>query len=484
MDNNNLDLVIEFEDEDGNVISYEVLKQLMEILKAYVGDFLDIIISLSQAQKHTDLVRRIMEEYCELFCFEIVMDITDFDEEWQQICRDYGLLPLFYIQCPEDKSFESHLCDIERVMNSVEGRCRAIVFVPANSTQLEYLPELYEIINNTSLKPCFMRLKFRSYFEVSDLAKQKYQQFISRILSQYVLFNQEIVQYYNVLGNVRFRTIESPKNYIWRLRLSDNSNACTLYPDGKIYQIGVGPSFFPSALTEQEGVPLQDFDFKEKNFFLKDATGRFKYQFKNEDCPSCPMSRYCHSDSGEDLEVPKGFCDQLRFFGYGFFELEAQSQNKKLLDYPVRFPTRGVDSLGMAATVAQIGVEKGLIKPIYLIPGEQLKMASNKNRLSNLITFRNIWETMNVTITLEIPEIKNQLLELGITEERIKQILDFIKLLDIRVFPRDLGLDDLGELYIYHFVPVYRDFEQIDNLLFDKDSKRRKSNRAMKSELQ
>ncbi len=100
MDNNNLDLVIEFEDEDGNVISYEVLKQLMEILKAYVGDFLDIIISLSQAQKHTDLVRRIMEEYCELFCFEIVMDITDFDEEWQQICRDYGLLPLFYIQCP------------------------------------------------------------------------------------------------------------------------------------------------------------------------------------------------------------------------------------------------------------------------------------------------------------------------------------------------------------------------------------------------
>ena len=137
----------------------------------------------------------------------------------------------------------------------------------------------------------------------------------------------------------------------------------------------------------------------------------------------------------------------------------------------------------MAATVAQIGVEKGLIKPIYLIPGEQLKMASNKNRLSNLITFRSIWETMNVTLTLEIPEIKNQLLELGITEERIKQILDFIKLLDIRVFPRDLGLDDLGELYIYHFVPVYRDFEQIDNLLFDKDSKRRKSNRAMKSEL-
>lgn len=472
MDKNNLDLELEFEDVNGRVMSIEVVREVLNNLIPLKDEFYDIIITLCHAFAHPDLTRQILNDYCEDFVFEMTIEAKDLNEEWIKIYEDFGILPLFYIQCPAEDDFEEYCAQAKKALNSMEGRCRAVVFVPADSKQLEQLPKVYDIVNTATLKACFMRLKFRRIFEVSEKALEVYHNFIDKILPEYVLFSEDNVQYYNVNNNVRFRTLECPKNYIYRLRLGRNSNAMVVMPGGELHHIGMTEKFFPGKLEIQPKVTSANFDFRTRNFNLKEGLDRFAYKFVNKNCENCRLKEYCHIGAGDELEVPDDFCRQMQFFSYGYFQLKDWGETRKLEKYPVRFPVRGTDPLGMAATISQIGENLGLMGPVKVVPGKQVRLKSNIGRLSELIEFEPRLLSWNIIFSLIMPKYKEQILALGISEERINEILDFCKKYQLRVYPRDLGIYE-GQLYIYNFVPVYRDFEQIDNLLFDSKTKKR-----------
>lgn len=479
MDNNNLDIEINFIDSNGQVITYETLKEIMEILMLYTDQFLDIIVTLCYANKYPNLVRKILDEYGEYFCFEMVIDTPDFKEEWKEVCRDFGLLPLFYVQCPEEKDFFEYCKSVEEVLNSIDGNCRAVVFIPNNSEQIEYLPYLYNIINKCSLKPCFMRLKFKRCFEITEKAIAVYHNFIDSMLSEYVLFDTELVQYYNMNNNVRFRTIECPKNFIYRMRLSRNSNAILVMPDKSLHEIGLTEKFFPGRLPLEQEISLSDFDLKTKSFMLKDGEDRFLYKFKNKNCSNCKLQYYCQNGVGEELEVPDDFCKQLSFFSYGFFQLKEKDDFKDKEKYPIRYPRRGADVSGLVATISQLGEQRGVIPPIKVVPGNTVWLKKNLERLNYVCEFDPIELTLKIQFVLIKDKYRKVLNDKGISNEQIDTIISFVKEYDLRVYARDLGIYK-DKLYIYSFVPPFKDFEQIDNLLFDKKTKKRVANKPLK----
>lgn len=475
MDNNNLDIEIYLE-RDGKIMTWDSLKKIMETLIPMVDDFLDIIITLCEPDNHMDLVKRVMEEYGDYFVFEFTLNAFDFNDEWANICRDFGLLPLFYLNY-DGEDFDSYLEVAEKNLSSIEGRSRAVIFVPRNNEQLKRLPEVYELVNRIKIVPCFMRLKFKDKFAITEETMKIYHSFIDGILPEYVLFEDDNVQYYNLLDKVRFRTLECPKNYIYRLRLAENSNACVFYPDETIEDIVALDKFYPEKKTGKT-TPYQSFNFQRKNFNLKEGTDRFRYKFVNGNrCKNCRLRDFCQQFGGEDMQVDDDFCNHLDFFAYGYFKLREWGESRDLEKYPVRFPVNGVDALGMAATIAQLGEREGVMPPVKVIPGHQVRMKKNMSRISEKVQINPILLSTNVSGYLE--GIKDKVTAIGGTDEEIEKIIAFIKRLKIKVFPRDLGVYE-GHLYIYNCTPDYRDFEQIDNLLFDSKTKQRKPHKKMK----